>query len=57
MKVRAAIERKTFERGTIFFRFGSSPFRSPLCFGDEHPIFAVLLLPHRAASEIPSEEE
>jgi len=44
--VRAAIEGKTFEGSAIFFGFSASPFRCPLSFGDEHSVFAVLLLPH-----------
>lgn len=44
--VRAAIEGKTFEGSAIFFGFSASPLRCPLRFGDEHSVFAVLLLPH-----------
>ena len=42
----AAVERKAFESGAAVFGFEASPFRRPLGFRDEHPVFAVLLLPH-----------
>ena len=47
---RAAVEGEALERRRGFLRLGSAPFRCPLRLRDEHPILAVLLLPHFACS-------
>lgn len=44
--IRAAVEREALERSAILFGFSASPFRCPLRLRYEHPILAVLLLPH-----------
>lgn len=44
--VRAAVEGEAFERDGSVLGFGAAPFGSPLRFGYEHAIFAVLFFPH-----------
>lgn len=44
---RAAIEGETLERGSKFLGLGTTPFGGPFRLRYEHPILAVLLLPHR----------
>lgn len=44
--VPAAIEGEAFEGGAGLFGLGAAPIVGPLRLRYEHPIFAVLLLPH-----------
>ena len=47
-KLRAAVEGEALERGSDFFGLGAAPLGGPLRLRYEHPIFAVLFLPHSA---------
>ena len=49
--IRAAIEGEAFEGGAGLFGFGAAPFGGPLRLRYEHPVFAVLLLPHLCNSK------
>lgn len=44
--LRAAVEGEAFVRGGVVFGLGAAPLGGPLRLRDEHPILAVLLLPH-----------
>ena len=44
--VPAAIEGEAFEGSAGLFGFGAAPIVGPLRLRYEHPVFAVLLLPH-----------
>lgn len=45
-ELRAAIERKPFERGLRVLGFGATPFGCPFSFRNEQSVFTVLFLPH-----------
>lgn len=44
--VRAAIKGEAFERGSEFFGLGTAPLGGPFRIRYEHPILAMLFLPH-----------
>lgn len=45
-ELRAAIERKAFERGLRVLGFGATPFGGPFSFRNKQTVFTVLFLPH-----------
>lgn len=50
--LRAAIEWEAFEGRSGLFRFGTAPLGGPLRLRYEHPVLAVLLLPHLSLSAL-----